>query len=68
MTWEQLANFILKMPREYLDQPVKYLEPYDKSRGGYEIDASIADEDIFIGDRPEGTEVLFATAGEPILS
>lgn len=65
MTWRDLANAISALPPEQLEQPVRFVEPYDKDRDGHLPVLVIAKKDIYVG--PRGEETLFAKAGQPIL-
>jgi hypothetical protein len=65
MTWKELGEFISKMPSDIAVHKVKFLEPYDDGRQGYQVELVAARDDILIG--PANARVVFARAGEPFL-
>ena len=65
MTWSQLAEAISMLSPEQLEQPVRFVEPYDKDPDGHFPVLVVPTHDVYIGPRDE--EVLFTKAGEPVL-
>jgi len=47
-------------------QKVRFIEPYDDERAGYEVALQFAQEDVFIGGGDE-PEIVFVRRGEPFL-
>ena len=66
MTWRQLADAVSTMRPEFVDQPVRFVEPYDEGGEGYLLDLFVAQEDIYVG--PSAEERMFVGNGEPFLS
>ena len=60
MTWQQLADRIAAMTRRERTQPVRFVEPYDKDRVGYNVQLVRATEDILVGER-NGDELCVPT-------
>ena len=66
MTWRELSAFISKMPSSDIDQPVRFVEPYDDGGQGYVLEPIVAAEDISLGN--ESSENVFVKAGETLLA
>ena len=45
MTWNQLSQFIDRICPSERDAQVKFIEPYDKERAGFCVDADFATRD-----------------------
>jgi hypothetical protein len=66
VTWKDLKQFIEGMPPEDRDGEVRFIEPYDKERAGYCLDAGYAREDLTVGGGDE-PETVFVRNGEAFL-
>ncbi len=66
MTWNELHAAIEKMSPKERGQEVRFIEPYDKEKAGYNVLLHFAREDLLVGGGDEPEEV-FVRRDEPFL-
>ncbi len=66
MNWNELSEQIEKMSPLQRLQEVRFVEPYDKERAGFDLAVVCAAEDLGV-DSEDEPDTVFVRAGEPFL-
>jgi hypothetical protein len=66
MNWNELSEQIEKMSLQQRLQGVRFIEPYDKERAGFDLAVVYAAGDLTV-DSEDEPDTVFVGAGEPFL-